>query len=182
MRKHLLFIFLFLTISAAGQNISVAYDHTSGTFKFQDGGNYAVVQMQGTQKENHDRVMTNLTAVCTNAKDNVTSFNDASISMSAVAKLFTLDLGMIDQTWSGNVKVEIGIKDGKIRVGAPVITQVYTDGEPITPYGGSFKSWADWYIYKSEKKTAKHGYAIKQLDDNMTALINSIIKTGGDDW
>jgi len=184
MRKIILFfVMALLSIGCHAQSPSVAYDHVTGTMMFDGGKDYAVVQMEGTQKELHDLIMTNLTRICNNASDNVTSFNDASVSMSAVTKLFTLDLSMgIKQQWDGKIKIDIAIKDGKVRISAPVLSEVYDSGKTFIPYGGSFKSWADWYVYKSESKQQKHGYAIDQLNANMTALVNAIVSKSDGDW
>ena len=119
MRKIILFfVMALLSIGCHAQSPSVAYDHVTGTMMFDGGKDYAVVQMEGTQKELHDLIMTNLTRICNNASDNVTSF----------------------------------------------------------------KSWADWYVYKSESKQQKHGYAIDQLNANMTALVNAIVSKSDGDW
>lgn len=184
MKKNLLLVIsLLLAIFAKAQAQSIAYVQASGRMMFEDGKDYAVVQIEGSQKELHDLIMTNLTRICNNASDNVTSFNDASVSMSAVTKLFTLDLSMgIKQQWDGKIKIDIAIKDGKVRISAPVLSEVYDSGKTFIPYGGSFKSWADWYVYKSESKQQKHGYAIDQLNANMTALVNAIVSKSDGDW
>lgn len=185
MKKNLLLVtcLVLFSVFAKAQAPSIAYDQVSGGMLFEDGKDYAVVQMEGTQKELHDLVMSNLTRIFSNANDNVTSFNDASISMTGVAKLFTLNLPMgIRQTWTARIKMDIAIKDGRIRISAPAFLTFYANDEQFVPYGGSFKTWSDWYIYKSESKKKKHGYAIKQMNSNMTSIVKSIISKDVDNW
>lgn len=189
MKKNLfLVISLLLAIFAKAQAQSIAYDQTSGRMMFEDGKDYAVVQMEGSQKELHDIIMSNLTRMFCNANDNVTSFNDASISMTGVTKLFTLILPMgIPQTCTARIKMDIAIKDGRVKISVPdflAFYKIYASGEQgeFFPYGGTFKTWADWYIYKSDSKKKKHGYVIKQLNSNMTSLIKSIISKDADKW
>ena len=184
MKKNLLLVIsLLLAIFAKAQAQSIAYDQASGRMMFEDGKDYAVVQMEGSQKELHDLIMTNLTRIYNNANDNVTSFNDASVSMTGVAELFELNLPMgIRQTWTARIKMDIAIKDGRIKISVPDFLEFYANGKQFVPYGGTFKTWSDGYVYKSDSKKKKHGYAIKQLNSNMTSLIKSIISKDADNW
>lgn len=184
MKKNLLLVIsLLLAIFAKAQAQNIAYDQASGRMMFEDGKDYAVVQMEGSQKELHDLIMSNLTRIFNNANDNVTSFDDASISMTGVAELFTLNLPMgIRQTWTARIKMDIAIKDGRVKISVPDFLAFYANGKQFVPYGGTFKTWSDWYIYKSDSKKKKHGYAIKQLNSNMTSLIKSIISKDADNW
>lgn len=185
MKKILLLSFLLLSIIVKGQD-QVSFKLTQTGFCSNDGKDYIVVPFEG--KNAHDiflSLCSNINSLYKNPKNVMSVVGDTSISIIAYDEKISSTNAMLGMhIWLGGYyNLVFQIKDGRVRVSAPIIDEELTNmanSQKAAPFSSYLKSW----FKKGEvkEKSKKHQ---KHTEDNMNSIINSILFYQGpneDNW
>ena len=123
--KKKLFLIITATICliASAQTKVDFFLTEDGTFKTQDGKNYAIVPFENkTQQEIYQILATNANSIYNDLSKVMSSVEYSSIKIRAI-KTF---IRYIIDGWEGYYQLEFQIKDGKVKVFAPFVEKEFT--------------------------------------------------------
>lgn len=157
-----------------------------GTYQTEDGKDFAVVPFEGkTAHQIYQELATNVGSTYNDPSKVMSGVEDASIKIRAFSDFlwFNRVLG-IPHGWEGYYQLEFRIKDGRVRVSAPIVEDIAMDTQPYkkTTYGDKVKGWFKNGVVKEGDK--------KKYDEivaHMNGIINRILHTSTvqdaqDDW
>ncbi|MFS2666729.1 DUF4468 domain-containing protein [Candidatus Bacteroides intestinigallinarum] len=188
--KKILFLMVVMLVSSHNINAQNAMDfklQADGTFvNIADNKNFLVIPYEGkTQSELYLEILSSITKLYKSPKDVISKVENEIISI----KGFCDDCIAVK---TPGMKLRFGMeyvlrfqfKDGKIRVDAPVVSQMICKYQPAT-YSEPFTDWVNsWKLFKDGQPNPKRQYLIVDLDEILNQLISDILscKSQDDDW
>lgn len=149
---------------------------------------YIVVEMQGTKGELFSKAKTSVTSMWKSSKD-VMSFNEPDIivvnGFSSTAAHFKK---MGEHCLDMHYRLEIKFKDGKIRIDAPVVTDLSHNHKVDWSLGmGGSGMWGGTCHLYDENGKCRYNDLKQNLENYFNMLIDNLISSiqsggVGDDW
>lgn len=181
MKKILLLMAIVLPIILQAQEPVKFYLTDNGSFVSESGENFIVVPFDG--KSAHEIFVTltsNVASVYNNPSQVMSTVDDASIKIRAYNDcIFTNKVLMIQRCWAGYYQLEFRIKDGRVRVSAPIIENTLTNNQlsPTAVGGGNKREFdkvaSGWF--KDGKPKEKEQKNIEYVEAGVDVPINSIL-------
>lgn len=190
MRKLLLLATLLMPLLMSAQNTVQFILTSDGVYKAENGDDYIVIPFEGkTAHQIYQILVSNINSIYKNPSEVMTGVEDFSIKVRAISDdvIRTRLLG-IGQSQSGYYQLEFKIKDGRVRVSAPLIdSEVWTVGDKGRVFA-DFPSIAKAHFNKDGSlKEGKRTKDYNRVVSKMNGIINSILnlsasKDADDDW
>lgn len=181
MKKFLLFLLIGLPFFATSQEPVKFYLTDTGNFVSKTGENFIVVPFEG--KSSHDIFITlasNIASVYNDPSQVMSTVEDASIKIRAYNDcIFTNKVLMIPRCWAGYYQLEFRIKDGRVRISAPIIENELVNYQlsPTAVGGGNKREFnkvvKGWF--KDGKPKEKEQKNIDYVEAGVDVPINSIL-------
>lgn len=174
MRKILSLIgAMLIALSVNAQDKGVDFKlQKDGSFLTADGKDYVIVKYDSlTAHEIYQKLCSNAGGVYNNPNRVMSNVEDVSIKVRAIST--GLVKGVLGVVRDAYYQYQIQIKDGRVRVEAPVIEE-----ELIRLNYNDMACW--WHKYpakwlKDEKSTEKHKVKILWVEMNINAAINGVL-------
>ncbi len=157
----------------------------SGRFMSEDGNEYIVITFEGKNAHQiFQQLSVNVNALYKNPSKVMSVVDDASISIRAYDSSITYIKDLIQKYWLGGYyNLNFQIKDGKVKVLAPIIDEHMTktvNGEREKDFSKMVKSW-----YKDGALKDKFKAQVEYTESNINKTINEIIgslSNNNEDW
>lgn len=186
MKKSFLSLILLLLAGVClAQKTAIFKLTTSGSFTSEDGNNYIVIPFEGKDAHQIFQLLcANVNKLYKNPQKVLSVVDDASVSIRAFDSKIT-NIKDVIQTYdiSGYYNLNYDIKDGKVKVSAPIIDENLTktvNGAREKDFSRMIRSWSKDGVFKD--KFAKQ---IEYTETNINSIINYILGTGKnqeDNW
>lgn len=186
MKKLITMMLMLLPMVAWGQELVHFVLMSDGTYQTEDGKDFVVVPFDGkTAHQIYQELASNVGSTFNDPSKVMSGVEDASIKIRAFSDFlwFNKVLG-IPHSWGGYYQLEFRIKDGRVRVSAPIVEDIAMDTQPYNQwsYGGKVKKWFKNGVVKDGDK--------KKYDEivaHMNGIINRILYTStaqeaNEDW
>ncbi len=178
MKTKLLFLILAFTVmsmSSIAQSIVNFHVTEDGTFKTSDGADFVIVTYEG--KDAHQifqELAANVGSIYNNPSKVMSVVDDISIKIRALDDFLTNStMGIPVGTWRGYYQLEFRIKDGRVRVEAPLIEPYFHDSNYTKP-NKSYTKYAKGLFKNGEVKDNKKKEYYR-LNYMMNSTINAIL-------
>lgn len=186
MKKLLLLLAFFIPMMSNAQFII-----TPEGFKTEDGQDYYVVDIPGSQEELFNRTQSALTEIYVSPKDVISATSQSVISLKGFTdKVYIKDV-VRKTSMDTDYTIKILFKDGKIRFNAPSILSMGTHNKgrflTLTIGCGGGAGMNDFgYLFKKDGKV-RYKEGQESLESFFNTLINTIADkvatpTTEDDW
>ena len=162
-------LFISLAITVQGQ---VAFHVTpDGSFITNEGTDYVIVEFEG--KDAHQifqELSSNVGSIYNDPSKVMSSVEDVSIKIRAIENFLTNStMGIPVGSWRGYYQLEFKIKDGRVRVSAPMIEPYFQDSNYMKP-NKSYKNYVKGLFKNGQVKENK-----KKEYNKLNYLINNPI-------
>ncbi|MDE5596133.1 MAG: hypothetical protein K2I89_11275, partial [Muribaculaceae bacterium] len=154
MKKLLAIVMMMLPILAWGQDFANFVLMPDGTYRTEDGKDFVVIPFEGkTAHQIYQELASNVGSIYNNPSKVMSSVEDASIKIRAFSNdLIRISLLGLGQSLGGYYQLEFRIKDGRVRVSAPIIEEtMWIDG----PIARTFPKEVKGYFKNGELKDKK---------------------------
>lgn len=175
MRKKILFfcVITVASIACLAQPIVEFHVTPDGSFKSPEGKDYIVVPFEGKNAHQiYVELATNVGSIYNSPANVMSSVEDVSIKIRAI-KNFLVTWGAISSEFSGYYQLEFKIKDGRVRITAPIIEQDMTDKNGYN-HAGYYRKYIKG-IFKDGVAKGKQLAKYIALNQSMNSTINAIL-------
>lgn len=186
MKKLITLMLLILPMTVIAQDLVHFTLTENGTYQTEDGKDFIIVPFEGkTAHQIYQELATNVGATYNEPSKVMSAVEDASIKIRAYSDFlwFNKVLG-IPHGWEGYYQLEFRIKDGRVRVSAPIVEDIAMDTQPYKKcsYGSRVKKWFKNGVVKEDDKVK-----YDEIVARMNGIINCILCTANvqdtqDDW
>ena len=181
MKKLLLIAMCIITLCGNAQSIISFQLTETGSFVSEEGKDFIIVPFEGeTAHQIYQKLFVNASALYKNPSQVISVVEDASISIRGYSQKITYTKFLLEKKWiSGFYNLNFQIKDGRVRVSAPIIDEI-EEGTVKTRFSWTVEGW-----YKKGKPKEKAKERIELVEFNMNSLINAILgttKTNTEEW
>lgn len=186
MKKSVLSILIaFCGLIAANAQIPTFKLTPSGAFKTSNFEDYVIYKVEGkTAHELYQMVCTNIAKVYNSPKDVMSVVEDKSVAIRALS----VDLVISEKMFGAPIaffscyyNLLFEFKDGRIRVSAPVIGEIFTNTSR-----GSFSQKAAKYFDKNGNIKKNKSDDVRRIENEFSLLFYKILKgdssSSNDDW
>lgn len=186
MKKLIAIVMMLLPMLAGAQELANFVLMPDGTYQTEDGKDFVVIPFEGkTAHQIYQELASNVGSTFNDPSKVMSGVDDASIKIRAFSDFlwFNKVLG-IPHGWGGYYQLEFRIKDGRVRVSAPIVEDIAMDTQPYDKwsYGSKVKKWFKNGVVKEGDK--------KKYDEivaHMNGIINRILYTStvqdaNEDW
>lgn len=186
MKKLIVMMMLMLPMAAMAQDLVHFVLTENGMYQTEDGKDFVVIPFEGkTAHQIYQELATNVGSTYNDPSKVMSGVEDASIKIRAFSDFlwFNKVLG-IPHGWEGYYQLEFRIKDGRVRVSAPIVEDIAMDTQPYDKW--SYKSKVKkWFKNGMVKDGDKKKY--DEIVARMNGIINRILHTttvqdSHDDW
>lgn len=176
MKKLIAIVMMLLPMLAGAQELANFVLMPDGTYQTEDGKDFVVIPFEGkTAHQIYQELASNVGSTFNDPSKVMSGVEDASIKIRAFSDFlwFNKVLG-IPHGWGGYYQLEFRIKDGRVRVSAPIVEDIAMDTQPYDKwsYGSKVKKWFKNGVVKEGDK--------KKYDEivaHMNGIINRILYT-----
>ncbi len=176
MKKLIAIAMMLLPLLAGAQELANFVLLPDGTYQTEDGKDFVVIPLEGkTAHQIYQELASNVGSTFNDPSKVMSGVEDASIKIRAFSDFlwFNKVLG-IPHGWGGYYQLEFRIKDGRVRVSAPIVEDIAMDTQPYDKwsYGSKVKKWFKNGVVKEGDK--------KKYDEivaHMNGIINRILYT-----
>lgn len=186
MKKLLTMMLMLLPMLAWGQELANFVLMPNGTYQTEDGKDFVVISFEGkTAHHIYQELASNVGSTFNDPSKVMSGVEDASIKIRAFSDFlwFNKVLG-IPHGWGGYYQLEFRIKDGRVRVSAPIVEDIAMDTQPYDKwsYGSKVKKWFKNGVVKEGDRTK-----YDEIVAHMNGIINRILYTStvqdaNEDW
>lgn len=191
MKKLILFLALFIPYIMNAQELVAFKLAASGEFVADNDASYVIVPFEGkSAHEIYQIISANIGSLYNDPSKVMSGVEDSFIKVRAIIpisktteKIFMVGNALFEV--DGHVQFEIKIKDGRVRVAAPLIEDyIWLDGGSSGQFS---KLVAQWFKYeKKEKNRLENERKINELEIRVNLELNSILGSlqspDDDDW
>lgn len=175
MRKLIVMLLTLLPILAGAQELANFVLMPNGTYQTEDGQDFIVIPFEGkTAHQIYQELATNVGSTFTDPSKVMSGVEDASIKIRAYSDNLVMSkpFGFVkDQPYGGYYQLEFKIRDGRVRVSAPIVEEnVEYISYDHKQYEGNFSKLVSKYFKNGVLQDNK-----KKNYDTMVANMNSII-------
>lgn len=124
---------VLLPMLAGAQELANFVLMPDGTYQTEDGKDFVVIPFEGkTAHQIYQELASNVGSTFNDPSKVMSGVEDASIKIRAFSDFLWLNkvLG-IPHGWGGYYQLELRIKDGQVRVSAPVVEDIAMDTQPL---------------------------------------------------
>lgn len=188
--KKILFFFaglLITTISIPAQNtVDFKLQENSNFINVLDGKSYSVITYDGkSQSELYSMILTSITKLYNSPKDVISKVENEIISVNGICTDYVIvkTPGM-KMHFAFKYILKFQFKDGKVRIDAPIVSQMISQYEPSS-YTKPFQDWVNsWKIFKNGTVNPKRQDTANYLNNKLNSLINNILSSHAlnDEW
>lgn len=183
MKKILFAAMLFVTMGLNAQSV-VSFKLTqTGSFVADDGKDFVVVPFEGkTAHQIFQQISVNANALYKNPSKVMSVVDDASITIRGYQSKFTYTKFMMEKLWiSGYYNLNFQIKDGRVKVSAPIIDEVELNERTSSHFSWEVEKW-----FKDGVPQKKAEERIELVENKMNTLINALLNSSNskteEDW
>lgn len=186
MKKLFIVILVLLPMLTCAQELATFVLMPNGTYQTEDGKDFVVIPFDDkSAHEIYQELASNVCSIFKNPSKVMSVVEDSSIKIRAFSDClwFNKVIG-ISHWWGGYYQLEFRIKDGRVRVSAPIIEDIAMDTQPLKKH--SYESRIKkWFKDGQVKEGDKDKYAT--IVAHMNGIINSILYTSfiqntSEDW
>ncbi len=189
MKKLIVMMMLVLPMLAMAQDLVHFVLMPDGTYQTEDGKDFVVVPFEGkTAHQIYQELATNVGSVYKEPSEVMSGVEDASIKIRAYKDClwYNKALGLIVGVMGGYYQLEFRIRDGRVRVSAPIVEDPifnYSDGHKYEQKYS--KMVGKWFKNGELKDNSKEKY--NRVVSQMNGIVNSIlhisaVQDAQDDW
>lgn len=184
--KKLLLTLMCLTVMSLGAQNVVSFKLTpNGSFISEDGKGFVVVPFEGKNAHQiFQQLAVNVNALYKNPSKVMSVVDDASITIRAYDDQISYIKDFIQKFWIGGYyNLNFQIKDGKVKVQAPIIDEEMTktvDNSRVKDFSKMVNNW-----YKNGELKDKFKAQVEYTENNINSLINKILESANnnsEDW
>ncbi|MBD5351355.1 MAG: hypothetical protein HDR86_00815 [Bacteroides sp.] len=186
MKKLLTLILMLLPMVAVAQELANFILMPDGTYQTEDGKDFVIIPFEGkTAHQIYQELASNVGSTYNDPSKVMSGVEDASIKIRAFSDFLWVNkvLG-ITHNWGGYYQLEFRIKDGRVRVAAPVVEDIAMDTQPHEKwwYKSKLKKWfKDGVVKEGDKQK------YDEIVAHMNGIINRILYTSSvqdasEDW
>ena len=172
-RKFLALLLLLMPVLVNAQDLALFKLNQFGQYTAENGDDYIVIPFEGkTSHQIYQELASNVSSLFNNPSKVMTGVEDASIKIRAFSDdLIRIKILGLAQSLGGYYQLEFKIKDGRVRVSAPMIEEtMWIDG----PTARTFTKEVKGYFKNGELKEKK-AQDYKIVVAKMNAIVNSIL-------
>ena len=178
MEKIFVLLFAFIAISVKAQSLVEFKLTPNGDFVSAEGKNYIVCQFEGkTAHQIFQEISVNANKLYKNPQKVMSVVDDASISIRAYDSEITFIKDLIQKFWLGGYyKIDIEIKDGRVKVSAPIIEESMTktvDGSREKDFSKIVKGWYRDGVVK-EKSQKQVDYTERTINTYVNVILGTV--------
>lgn len=193
MKKILTILLVFIPFIGFAQNLVNFKLDSDASFISPDEKDFIVVPFKGKNAHQiYKMLASNVGTVYKDPSKVMSGVDGASIKIRAFSRqLFTQKVLGISHAWEGYYQLEFRIKDGRVRVSAPIVEESIMAPTLEQNVFVAHKGWFPALVKKWFKNGApkeKDLQKIEEVQTEMNGLINAILglagttSTVGDDW
>ncbi len=191
MKKLIVMMMLVLPLAAMAQDLVNFVLKPDGTYQTEDGKDFIVVPFEGkTAHQIYQELATNVGSTYNDPSKVMSGVEDASIKIRAFSDdlIRAKPFGYVkDQSFGGFYQLEFRIKDGRVRVSAPIIEDrvEYRDIQGEYTYGNFYK-YIEAYFKNGvlqDKKQKNYDIVVAKMNDIINSILHtSTVQDAQDDW
>lgn len=182
--KKLLFTLMCLTALSLGAQTVVSFKLTpNGSFISEEGKDFIIVPFEGKNAHQiFQQLSVNANALYKNPSKVMSVVDDASITIRGYDSKLTYTKFLMEKQWiSGYYNLNFQIKDGRVKVAAPIIDEVELNETTNSRFSWEVEKW-----FKNGEPQKKAVERIELVENNMNTLINAILNSSNskaeEDW
>lgn len=175
MKKLFSLIFLLLPAILNAQNMAVFTLNQYGEYQSSEGDDFIIIPFDGkTAHEIYQELASNVGSLYNEPSKVMSTVEDASIKIRAFSNdLIRVSVLGLKSSFGGYYQLEFLIKDGRVRVSAPLIEETLWSGSPTQR--SFFKEIKKYFKDGKLKENKESDYTV--VVTKMNTIINTILGT-----
>ena len=191
MKKLLAMMLMLLPMLMWGQELANFVLMPNGTYQTEDGKDFVVIPFEGkTAHQIYQELASNVGSTFNDPSKVMSGVEDTSIKIRAYSENLVMvkPFGFVkDQPYGGHYQLEFKIRDGRVRVSAPIVEN---DVEYISydhkRYYGTFSKLVGKYFKNGvlqEKKKKNYDAMVERMNDIINRILyTSTVQDANEDW
>ncbi len=191
MKKLIAIVMMVLPMLAWGQELANFVLMPDGTYQTEDGKDFVVIPFEGkTAHQIYQELASNVGSTFNDPSKVMSGVDDASIKIRAYSDNLVMakPFGFVkDQPYGGHYQLEFKIRDGRVRVSAPIVEE---DVEYISydhkRYDGTFSKLVSKYFKNGvlqEKKKKNYDAMVARMNSIINRILyTSTVQDANEDW
>lgn len=191
MKKLIAIVMMMLPMIAWGQELANFVLMPNGTYQTEDGKDFVVIPFEGkTAHQIYQELASNVGSTFNDPSKVMSGVDDASIKIRAYSDNLVMakPFGFVkDQPYGGHYQLEFKIRDGRVRVSAPIVEE---DVEYISydhkRYDGTFSKLVSKYFKNGvlqEKKKKNYDAMVARMNSTINRILyTSTVQDANEDW
>lgn len=191
MKKLLTLILMLLPLVAVAQDFADFVLMPNGIYQTKDGKDFIVVPYEGkTAHQIYQELASNVSSTFNDPSKVMSGVEDASIKIRAYSDNLVMakPFGFVkDQPYAGHYQLEFKIRDGRVRVAAPVIEDnVEFISYDHKKYDGRFSKLVGKFFKDGvveDKKKKNYDSMVEKMNNIINRILyTSTVQDAGEDW
>lgn len=191
MKKLIAIVMMLLPMLASAQELANFILMPDGTYQTEDGKDFVVIPFEGkTAHQIYQELASNVGSTFNDPSKVMSGVDDASIKIRAYSDNLVMakPFGFVkDQPYGGHYQLEFKIRDGRVRVSAPIVEE---DVEYISydhkRYDGTFSKLVSKYFKNGvlqEKKKKNYDAMVARMNSIINRILyTSTVQDANEDW
>lgn len=191
MKKLIAIVMMLLPMLAGAQELANFVLMPDGTYQTEDGKDFVVIPFEGkTAHQIYQELASNVGSTFNDPSKVMSGVDDASIKIRAFSDNLVMakPFGFVkDQPYGGHYQLEFKIRDGRVRVSAPIVEE---DVEYISydhkRYDGTFSKLVSKYFKNGvlhEKKKKNYDAMVARMNSVINRILyTSTVQDANEDW
>ena len=191
MKKLIAIVMMVFPMLAWGQELANFVLMPDGTYQTEDGKDFVVIPFEGkTAHQIYQELASNVGSTFNDPSNVMSGVDDASIKIRAYSDNLVMakPFGFVkDQPYGGHYQLEFKIRDGRVRVSAPIVEE---DVEYISydhkRYDGTFSKLVSKYFKNGvlqEKKKKNYDAMVARMNSIINRILyTSTVQDANEDW
>lgn len=185
MKKLIFMILMLLPILAEGQDLASFVLMPDGTYLTENGEDFTVIYFEGkTSHEIYQELASNVGSTFNDPSKVMSGVEDTFIKIRAFSDdLIRINVLGLGQSLGGYYQLEFRIKDGRVRVSAPIVEETMWIDRPIAR---KFPKEVEGYFKNGELKSKKkkdYDIVVAKMNNVVNRILHtSTIQDTNSDW
>lgn len=184
MKKLLTLFLMLLPLLVSAQDLAIFTLNQYGQYVSADDEDYIVVSFEGkTAHEIYQELATNVSSLYNDPSKVMTGVEDASIKIRAFSDdLIRIKILGLGQSLGGYYQLEFKIKDGRVRVSAPMVEEtMWIDGPTFRTFSKEVKGYFKNGELKDKKKE-DYSIVVAKMNSIVNSILGSTKSEDDDNW
>ncbi|MBD5216683.1 MAG: hypothetical protein HDS78_09275 [Bacteroidales bacterium] len=185
MKKLLAFILMLLPMIMNAQDLANFILTSDGTYQTEDGKDFVVIPFEGkTAQQIYKELASNVGSTFNDPSKVMSGVENVSIKIRAFSNdLIRISMLGLGQSLGGYYQLEFRIKDGRVRVSAPIIEETLWIKEPTAR---KFSKEVKGYFKEGElkeKKKKDYDIVVAKINGTINRILHtSALQDEAEDW